>query len=46
LGLDAVEDFIRHRPWLARVMPAGRPARIAKAFRQACLLAAVLLFCL
>jgi hypothetical protein len=25
LGLDALVDFMAHRPWLARGRPAGRP---------------------
>ena len=44
LGLDALEDFIGHRPWLARAMPAGRPPGIAGYGKRLCLTIAVLLF--
>jgi hypothetical protein len=46
LGLAALEDFILHRPWLARAMPAGRPAKSAGRLVRLSLLIAALLFCL
>jgi hypothetical protein len=46
LGVDSLEDFIRHQPWLARAMPAGRPAKIARHIARLSLLIAALLFCL
>jgi hypothetical protein len=46
LGLDALEDFIRHRPWLTRAKPAGRPSKIARYCLRLILFVTVLLICL